>query len=45
MLTSKSLTAEEKEYLNDQMAHFARKAEFDRAGFVELVRSCCPVTA
>jgi DNA-binding response OmpR family regulator len=43
VLTSKSLSAAEKKYLNDQMAALAAKAEFDRAAFVELVHNCCPV--
>ena len=39
ILTSKTMTREEKERLNGQISYLARKAEFNRAGFVELVRS------
>jgi DNA-binding response OmpR family regulator len=38
ILTSKSLTPEEKERLNGKIAYLARKGEFSRAAFVELVR-------
>ena len=39
ILTSKTMTREEKERLNGQISYLARKAEFNRAAFVELVRS------
>ncbi len=39
IMTSKSMTREEKERLNGQISYLARKAEFNRAGFVEMVRS------
>jgi signal transduction histidine kinase/CheY-like chemotaxis protein len=38
ILTSKSLTPDEKERLNGKVAYLARKGEFSRAAFVELVR-------
>jgi CheY-like chemotaxis protein len=38
ILTSKSLTPNEKERLNGKIAYLARKGEFSRAAFVELVR-------
>jgi signal transduction histidine kinase/CheY-like chemotaxis protein len=38
ILTSKSLTPDEKERLNGKIAYLARKGEFSRAAFVELVR-------
>ena len=38
VLTSKTMTAEEKERLNGQISYLARKGEFDRAAFLELVR-------
>ncbi len=41
ILTVKSLTREEKERLNGQISYLARKGEFNRAGFVELVRGFC----
>ena len=42
ILTSKSLTQHDKERLNGQMAHLARKGEFSRTAFVELVRGLLP---
>ncbi len=41
ILTSKSLSAEEQERLKGRIAYLARKAEFSRAAFVELVRRLC----
>jgi signal transduction histidine kinase/CheY-like chemotaxis protein len=41
VLTSKSITQEEKERLNSHISHLARKAEFGRVEFVELVRRLC----
>jgi CheY-like chemotaxis protein len=38
ILTSKNLTADEKARLNGEIACLARKGEFSRAAFVELVR-------
>jgi CheY-like chemotaxis protein len=38
ILTNKSLTQDEKERLNGGIALLARKGEFSRAAFVELVR-------
>ena len=42
ILTSKSLTAHEKERLNGKMAYLARKGEFSRTSFVEVVRGLLP---
>jgi signal transduction histidine kinase/DNA-binding response OmpR family regulator len=41
ILTSKSMTADDKERLRGRASHLARKGEFDRSGFVELVRRFC----
>ncbi len=41
VLTSKSISQEEKERLNSHISHLARKAEFSRVEFVELVRRLC----
>jgi len=41
VLTSKSISREEKERLNSHISHLARKAEFSRVEFVELVRRLC----
>jgi signal transduction histidine kinase/DNA-binding response OmpR family regulator len=41
VLTSKSISQEEKERLNSHIIHLARKAEFSRVEFVELVRRLC----
>ncbi|HEX5912469.1 MAG TPA: response regulator, partial [Rubrobacter sp.] len=38
ILTSKNLTADEKERLNGEIAHLARKGELSRGVFVDLVR-------
>jgi signal transduction histidine kinase/DNA-binding response OmpR family regulator len=38
ILTSKSLTPDEKERLNGEIAYLARKGEFSRGAFIELVR-------
>jgi signal transduction histidine kinase/DNA-binding response OmpR family regulator len=46
ILTAKTMSHEEKERLNGQISYLARKGEFDRAAFVELVRAFCePMTA
>jgi signal transduction histidine kinase/DNA-binding response OmpR family regulator len=45
ILTSKSMTREEKERLKGQISYLAQKAEFNRAAFVELVRGFCQTTA
>jgi DNA-binding response OmpR family regulator len=42
ILTNKSLTPEEKGRLNGQIAYLARKGEFARAPFLELVRRLLP---
>lgn len=39
ILTSKAMSQEEKERLNGQISYLAHKAEFNRAAFVESVRS------
>jgi CheY-like chemotaxis protein len=41
VLTSKSISQEDKERLNSHISHLARKAEFRQAEFVELVRRLC----
>jgi signal transduction histidine kinase/CheY-like chemotaxis protein len=41
VLTSKSISQEEKQRLNSHISHLARKAEFSRVEFVELVRRLC----
>jgi CheY-like chemotaxis protein len=38
ILTSKNLTPDEKARLNGEIAYLARKGEFSREAFVELVR-------
>jgi CheY-like chemotaxis protein len=43
VLTSKSMTGEEKARLNGRISHLAEKGAFDRAGFVRLVRRLCRV--
>jgi signal transduction histidine kinase/DNA-binding response OmpR family regulator len=45
ILTSKSLSQEEKDRLNGQISYLARKGDFDRAAFVDLVRCFCPAPA
>ena len=42
ILTSKSMTAEEKARLNGRISYLAQKGSFDRGAFVELVRGFCP---
>jgi signal transduction histidine kinase/DNA-binding response OmpR family regulator len=41
ILTSKTMTPEEKGRLNGRISHLARKGEFSRAAFLELVRDVC----
>ncbi|MEX2247266.1 MAG: response regulator [Dehalococcoidia bacterium] len=41
VLTSKSISQQEKERLNSHITHLARKAEFNQVEFVELVRRLC----
>ena len=41
ILTSKTMTREDKERLNGQISFLAQKAEFSRAAFVEMVRRLC----
>jgi signal transduction histidine kinase/CheY-like chemotaxis protein len=45
ILTSKSLTPDEKARLNGEIAYLARKGEFSRAAFVELVQGLLPTAA
>jgi signal transduction histidine kinase/DNA-binding response OmpR family regulator len=42
VLTSKSMTPEEKARLNGRISHLARKGDFDRADFLALIRRLCP---
>jgi len=42
ILTSKSLTPNEKECLNGEIAYLARKGEFSRTAFVDLVWKFLP---
>ena len=42
ILSSKNLTLHEKERLSGEIAYLARKSEFSRTGFVELVRGLLP---
>jgi len=42
VLTSKSMTAEEKARLNGRISHLARKSDFNRADFLALIRRLCP---
>jgi len=42
ILTSKSLTPHEKEHLSGEIAYLARKSEFSRTAFVELVQRLLP---
>ena len=43
VLTSKTMTAEEKARLNGRISHLAGKSSFDRAAFLALVQGLCPV--
>jgi CheY-like chemotaxis protein len=43
LLTSASMAPEDKQRLNGQLIYLARKSEFNRAAFVELVGTLCPV--
>jgi signal transduction histidine kinase/DNA-binding response OmpR family regulator len=45
ILTSRSMALEDKERLNGQISYLARKGEFNRAEFADIVRGLCPVTA
>jgi signal transduction histidine kinase/DNA-binding response OmpR family regulator len=44
ILTSKTMTREDKERLNGQISFLAQKAEFSRSAFVEMVRGLCLAT-
>jgi hypothetical protein len=37
------MTTEDKERLNGHVSYLARKGEFNRAAFVELVSTLCPI--
>ena len=41
ILTSKAMSQQEKERLNGQISYLARKGEFNRTAFIDLVRGCC----
>jgi CheY-like chemotaxis protein len=41
VLTSKSVSQEERERLTSHINHLARKTDFNRLEFVQLVRSLC----
>jgi signal transduction histidine kinase/CheY-like chemotaxis protein len=43
ILTSRSMDQAERDRLNGQIDHLARKGEFNRTEFVELVRNLCPL--
>jgi signal transduction histidine kinase/DNA-binding response OmpR family regulator len=43
ILTASSMSAADKERLNGQISFLARKSEFSRATFLELVRRFCPL--
>jgi DNA-binding response OmpR family regulator len=43
ILTSRSMSPEEKERLNGQISYLARKGEFSRADFTEIVHGLCPL--
>jgi CheY-like chemotaxis protein len=45
VLTSKTMTPEDKARLNGHISHLAGKSGFDRAAFLSLVRGLCPVGA
>jgi signal transduction histidine kinase/CheY-like chemotaxis protein len=45
ILTSKTMTLAEKERLNGQISYLARKADFNRAAFVAMVRALSSATA
>jgi CheY-like chemotaxis protein len=42
VLTSKTLTPDDEEALRGRIAHLAQKAEFDRAGLLELIARFTP---
>jgi DNA-binding response OmpR family regulator len=45
VLTSKSMTTEEKARLNGRISHLARKSDFDRAELLALIQRLCPTAA
>ena len=42
ILTSKSMSADDKKRLDGRITYLAEKAEFDADAFVDLVRALCP---
>jgi len=45
VLTSKTMSSEEKARLNGRISHLAGKGELNRADFLALVRGLCPAVA
>jgi signal transduction histidine kinase/CheY-like chemotaxis protein len=45
ILTSRSMAAEDKQRLNGQINYLARKGEFNRVDFADIVRGLCPVAS
>ena len=45
VLTSKTMTSDEKAVLNGRISHLARKGDFNRSEFLALVRGLCPAVA
>ena len=45
VLTSKVMSADENAQVNGRISHLARKGDFKRADFLELIRELCPVVA
>jgi signal transduction histidine kinase/CheY-like chemotaxis protein len=45
VLTSKSMTSDEKARLNGRISHLARKGDFDRTELLALIRTLCPAAA
>jgi CheY-like chemotaxis protein len=43
ILTSRTMTAEEKERLNGQISYLAHKGEFSRTAFADIVHGLCPL--
>jgi CheY-like chemotaxis protein len=43
VLTSRGMTAADKQRLNGRINALARKSDFDQAAFADLVRRLCPV--
>ena len=45
VLTSKTMSADEKAQLNGRISHLACKGDFSRADFLNLIRGLCPAAA